>query len=76
MLIAIVFFLSQALKSQRLIVTYEVIIGIQQLLNVSGRDLTEPSWDVLCEIMRTIADNITYYGKRLSQHSTLNRTLN
>lgn len=57
------FFFSQALKSQRLIVTYEVIIGIQQLLNVSGRDLTEPSWDVLCEIMCTIADNITYYGK-------------
>lgn len=52
----------QALKSQRLIVTYEVIIGIQRLIHVSGRDLTEPTWDVLCEILRTIADNIRYYG--------------
>lgn len=52
----------QALKSQRVIVTYEVIIGIQRLIHVSGRDLSEPTWDVLCEILRTIADNIRYYG--------------
>lgn len=53
----------QALKSQRVIVTYEVIIGIQRLIQVSGRDLSEPTWDVLCEILRTIADNIHYYGE-------------
>lgn len=45
-----------------MIVTYEVIIGIQRLIHVSGRDLSEPTWDVLCEILRTIADNIQYYG--------------
>lgn len=55
--------LFQALKSQRVIVTFEVIIGVKQLLTVSGRDLTEPSWDVLCEILHTIADNISFYGK-------------
>lgn len=45
-----------------MIVTYEVIIGIQRLIQVSGRDLSEPTWDVLCEILRTIADNIQFYG--------------
>lgn len=58
-------FFSQALKSQRVFVTYEVIIGIQRLIYVSGRELSEPTWDVLCEILRTIADNIRYYGKLL-----------
>lgn len=53
----------QVLKSQRVIVTYEVIIGIQRLIEVSGRELTEPTWDVLCEVLRTIADNISFYGE-------------
>lgn len=55
-------FLHQALKSQKVLVTYEVIIGIQRLIQEWGRDLTEPTWDVLCEILRAIADNIQYYG--------------
>lgn len=53
----------QALKSQRVIVTYEVIMGIQRLIEASGPDLSEPTWDVLCDILRTIADNIRYYGE-------------
>lgn len=44
-----------------MIVTYEVILGIQRLINISGRDLSEPSWDILCDILVAIADNITYY---------------
>lgn len=51
-----------------MIVTYEVIIGIQRLIDVSGRDLSEPSWDVLCEVLKTIADNISYYGKVLNEY--------
>lgn len=39
-----------------------MIIGIQRLIQVSGRDLSEPTWDVLCDILRAIADNIRYYG--------------
>lgn len=46
-----------------MIVTYEVILGIQRLINISGKDLSEPSWDILCDILIAIADNITYYGK-------------
>lgn len=53
----------QALKCQRIIVTYEVTLGIQRLIDLSGKDLSEPSWDVLCEILVAISDNITYYGK-------------
>lgn len=51
-----------------MIVTYEVIIGIQRLIHVSGRDLSEPTWDVLCDILRTIADNIHYYGNLAFLH--------
>lgn len=54
---------TQVLQSQRIIVTYEVILGIQRLINTSGRELSEPSWDVLCDILKAIADNISFYGK-------------
>lgn len=53
----------QVLESQRVIVTYEVIIGVQRLVDSSGRDLSEPSWDVLCDLLKMIADNIAYFGK-------------
>lgn len=43
---------------------------------MSGRDLSEPTWDVLCEILRTIADNIHYYGKLiLFKKFSLNRCI-
>lgn len=58
-----------------MIVTYEVIIGIQRLIHVSGRDLSEPTWDVLCEILRTIADNIRYYGKLRKSNSKTNKNI-
>lgn len=59
-------FILQALKCRRIIVTYEVILAIQRLINLSGKDLSEPSWDVLCEILIAISDNIAYYGKEES----------
>lgn len=52
-----------------MIVTYEVILGIQRLVDISGKDLSEPSWDILCEILIAIADNITYYGRLFSLFS-------
>lgn len=55
----------QVLCSQRIIVTYEVILGIQRLINTSGKELTEPSWDLLCDILKAIADNILYYGNHI-----------
>lgn len=53
----------RVLHCQRLIVTYEVILGIQRLISMSGKELSEPSWDLLCDILKAIADNISYYGK-------------
>lgn len=60
----------QALDSQRLIVTYEVILGIQHLIKMTGTadsalstKLSEPSWDVICDILYAISNNITYYGE-------------
>lgn len=65
-----VIFSLQALKCQRIIVTYEVILAIQRLINLSGKDLSEPSWDVLCEILIAISDNISYYGMNSQKCST------
>lgn len=56
--------LPQALQCQRIIVTYEVIIGIQKLIDLSGKELSEPSWDVLCDILIEIYKNIKHYGER------------
>lgn len=53
----------RVLNSQRLIVTYEVILGIKELIKTSGKGLSEPSWDLLCDILKAIADNIAYYSE-------------
>lgn len=46
------------LRSGYEIVTFEVILSMQTLLNKSGRDLSEPSWDLVIEILETVFDNI------------------
>lgn len=71
-----------ALGSQRIIVTYEVILSIQRLIKINGKDLSEPTWDVICDILCCIAENIAYYEKtsflskdhmvQSSFHDTLN----
>lgn len=52
-----------ALDSKRIIVTYEVVLSIQRLIQNCGEDLAEPSWDVICDILQSIAENIRYYEK-------------
>lgn len=55
--------LFQALGSKRIIVTYEVILSIQRLIKMNGNKLSEPSWDVICDILLAISENILFYGK-------------
>lgn len=55
-------FVAQALDSQRISVTFEVILSVQRLIKLNGLKLSEPSWDVICDILRAIADNLRIYG--------------
>lgn len=41
-----------------LIVTYEVILSVQMLIGKCGSDLSEPSWDIVVEILKQILANI------------------
>lgn len=47
----------QSLRSGHLIVTYEVALSIQRLIQNQGRELSEPTWDVILDILSGIADN-------------------
>lgn len=51
----------KVLQSGYIIVTYEVILSMQTLLNKCGKELSEPSWDIVVEILESIVENI---GKR------------
>lgn len=53
--IIVLFF--QSLRSGHLIVTYEVALSIQRLIQNQGRELSEPTWDVILDILSGIADN-------------------
>lgn len=44
----------KVLESNYIIVTYEIIISIQTLLGKCGRDLSEPSWDIVLDILERI----------------------
>lgn len=55
----------KVLQSGYLIVTYEVILSIQTLLNKCGKELSEPSWDIVIEILENIIINI---GMKLKTH--------
>lgn len=44
----------KVLQSRYIIVTYEVILSLQTLLGKCGRDLSEPSWDIVLEILESI----------------------
>lgn len=46
-----------SLKSGHIIVTYEVTLSIQRLINNQGKDLSEPTWDVIIDILAAIAEN-------------------
>lgn len=44
----------KVLQSRYITVTYEVVLSLQTLLNKCGKDLSEPSWDIVLEILFTI----------------------
>ncbi|XP_063696439.1 tuberin [Culicoides brevitarsis] len=46
-----------SLKSGHMIVTYEVTLSIQRLIQNQGRELSEPTWDVIIDILLAIAKN-------------------
>lgn len=62
----------KVLQSGHLIVTYEVVLSMQTLLSKCGRDLSEPSWDIVLDILDSILGNI---GKDFN-NSSLNKISN
>ncbi|XP_058838559.1 tuberin isoform X2 [Topomyia yanbarensis] len=50
-----------ALKSEHEVVTYEVILSIHRLIQKSGSELNEPTWDIICDIMTEISSNLAKY---------------
>lgn len=40
-----------------MIVTYEVTLSIQRLIQNQGKELSEPTWDVIIDILLAIAKN-------------------
>lgn len=63
-----------ALESRYLIVTYEVVLSIQRLIQKCKNELAEHSWDVICSILVAISDNISLYEKHgLSKENTVQK---
>nr|XP_019531804.2 tuberin isoform X2 [Aedes albopictus] len=50
-----------ALRSEHVVVTYEVILSIHRLIQKSGTELNEPTWDIICDIMNEISSNLAKY---------------
>ncbi|KAL7732977.1 hypothetical protein ACLKA6_002787 [Drosophila palustris] len=50
-----------ALDSRQVIVTYEVIHSVRMVIN--KHKLSEIIWDLICDIMSAIVDNIEYYER-------------
>ncbi|XP_059607432.1 tuberin [Phlebotomus argentipes] len=53
----------RVLRSRHFIVSFEVALSIQRLIQRSGAELTEPAWDTLCQIMDALADNMAHYDR-------------
>lgn len=52
----------KSLYSGHIIVTYEVVLSVQRLIQNQSLELTEPTWDVVLDILSAVADN----NKKLS----------
>ncbi|XP_017841753.2 tuberin [Drosophila busckii] len=50
-----------ALESHQVIVTYEVILSVRMVIN--KYKLSEIIWDLICDIMSAIVENIEYYDR-------------
>lgn len=42
--------------------TYEVILSVRMVINKYRHELSEIIWDLICDIMSAIVDNIEEYG--------------
>jgi hypothetical protein len=49
----------QALESNHSVVTYEVMLSIQRLVNKFGAELQDPAWDLVLSIIEAV---INYIG--------------
>lgn len=49
------------LHCEHIIVTYEVILSIQSLIQKYGHELGEPSWDIIINILKKTLDNLSEY---------------
>ncbi|XP_017861847.1 PREDICTED: tuberin [Drosophila arizonae] len=52
-----------ALDSNEVIVTYEVILSVRMVINKYRHELSEIIWDLICDIMSAIVDNIEEYER-------------
>lgn len=59
----------KVLRSGYIIVTYEVILSMQTLINKCGKDLSEPSWDIVIDILESILGNIGKFDATLKHCS-------
>lgn len=61
-----------ALKSEHVVVTFEVILSIHRLIQKSGPELNEPTWDIICDIMTEISSNLAKYRLPNDNHVVRN----
>lgn len=61
----------KALSSDHVIVTYEILLSLQTLLGKCGKDLSEPSWDILIKILDSLLSN----EKKLENPEVMSRYL-
>uniref|UniRef100_A0A1Q3F6E4 Putative tuberin n=1 Tax=Culex tarsalis TaxID=7177 RepID=A0A1Q3F6E4_CULTA len=61
-----------ALKSEHVVVTFEVILSIHRLIQKSGPELNEPTWDIICDIMTEISSNLARYRLPNDNHVVRN----
>ncbi|XP_058129773.1 tuberin [Anopheles ziemanni] len=59
-----------ALKSRHVVVTYEVILSMNRLIQKSGTELNEPTWDIICDIMTEISHNLAIH-RLPAEHTVL-----
>ncbi|XP_039446332.1 tuberin isoform X2 [Culex pipiens pallens] len=61
-----------ALKSEHVVVTFEVILSIHRLIQKNGPELNEPTWDIICDIMTEISSNLAKYRLPNDNHVVRN----
>lgn len=60
----------QAVKCNHPSVAYEVILGIQKLINKQGLELLEPTWDIILEIVLHVVKQVELAPNEVPNSST------